>query len=298
MKIAGHTMGTPEYSLEEAARLFKKIGIDAIEIVFQEGYGCGLSMSTTDKEVLQYKKLFDEIGIQTVCITPYPSDYNSLNEQERTAANREVYRCIELCNILGAKYIRIYGGKQLTGDFTDYDAKLNMLCKSMRELGDQAGKYGITLVLENHFNTMTFDAASTCKVIQAIDHPSVKALYDQTNITFLYGEPAEIALPMQKGIIAYVHAKDMVFTSPGAKFEAADVTHVSKEERHVRSKIPGEGIIPWDYIVRTLTEYGYDGYLSLEYERRWHPDDLPDAAIGMKQGSEYLKKLIQKYQKN
>lgn len=292
MKIAGHTMGTPEYTLEEAARLFREIGMDGIEIVFQSGYKCGMSMDTTDEQAREYKALLDSQGLEAVCITPYPSDFNSPLKEEREAVKREIYRCIELCRIMNARFIRIYGGRQLTGDYTDYDAKLEYLCISMRELGDEAQKYGITLVLENHFNTMTFDAAATVKIIRAIGHPAVKALYDQTNITFLNGEPAEIALPMQRDIIAYVHAKDMVFTKPDAVFKAADVTHVSKEERHVRSRIPGEGIIPWAYIVRTLQEYGYDGYLSMEYERRWHPDDLPDASIGMKQGCAYLKKLI------
>lgn len=294
MKFAGHTMGTPERNIEEAARLFAEIGMDGIEIVFQEGYKCGMSMSTTDEEVLEYKKLFDEIGIETACMTPYPSNYNSLVEEERLAANKEVYRCIEICKMLGAKYIRIYGGSQLSNDYTDYDAKLEMLCQSMRELGDEALKHDIILVLENHFNTMTFDAQSTVKVINAINHPAVKALYDQTNITFLYGEDSQTALELQKDIIAYVHAKDMVFVKENAKFQAADVTHVTKEERHVRSRIPGEGIIPWDYIMKTLKEYNYDGYVSFEYERRWHPDDLPDASIGMRQGYNYLKELINK----
>ena len=36
---------------------------------------------------------------------------------------------------------------------------------------------------------------------------------------------------------------------------------------------------------------GYNGWLSLEYERRWHPDDIPDASIGMKQSADYLKNI-------
>jgi len=293
MKTAGHTMGTPERTLEEAARLFANIGMDGIEIVFQKDYKCGLSIQTTDQEAKRFKSLFDSIGIEAICLTPYPSDFNSLIEAQRDDACSEVFRCIQIGKILGTKYIRIYGGKQLTGDYTDYDEKLAMLCQSMRNLGDEAAKNDITLVLENHFNTMTFDATSTVKVINAINHPAVKALYDQTNIAFLYGEPAEVALSMQKDIIAYVHVKDMVFSKPGMKFNAADVTHVTKEERHVRSKIPGDGIIPWKYILSTLTEYGYNGYLSFEYERRWHPDDLPDADIGMRQGFNYIRSLLE-----
>ena len=36
MKIAGHTMGTPEYSLEEAVVLFSDLGFDGIEIIWDD----------------------------------------------------------------------------------------------------------------------------------------------------------------------------------------------------------------------------------------------------------------------
>ena len=42
-------------------------------------------------------------------------------------------------------------------------------------------------------------------------------------------------------------------------------------------------------ILRAVKARGYDGWLSLEYERRWHPDDIPDASIGMKRSLEYLR---------
>ena len=51
----------------------------------------------------------------------------------------------------------------------------------------------------------------------------------------------------------------------------------------------GEGVIPWPEILRAVKARGYDGWLSLEYERRWHPDDIPDASIGMKRSLEYLR---------
>ena len=35
-----------------------------------------------------------------------------------------------------------------------------------------------------------------------------------------------------------------------------------------------------------------DRWLSLEYERRWHPDDIPDASIGMKKSIDYLKSIL------
>ena len=41
-KIAGHTMGTPEYTVQEAIELFHRIGLDGAEIVIQDNYRSGL----------------------------------------------------------------------------------------------------------------------------------------------------------------------------------------------------------------------------------------------------------------
>ena len=41
-KIAGHTMGTPEYTVCEAIELLHRIGADGVEIVVQNDYRSGL----------------------------------------------------------------------------------------------------------------------------------------------------------------------------------------------------------------------------------------------------------------
>jgi L-ribulose-5-phosphate 3-epimerase len=162
----------------------------------------------------------------------------------------------------------------------------------MRCLADIASPLGITLVLENHFNTMTTGPRITHEIVEGIGRQNVKILYDQANICFLSGEDYTDCIDIQKGLIGYVHVKDLVFKNNNAGFKAGSVTHVTEEERAVSSRIPGEGILPWDKIIRLLNDTGYDGYLSLEYERRWHPKDLPLAEIGMKQGAHYLHDIL------
>jgi sugar phosphate isomerase/epimerase len=60
----------------------------------------------------------------------------------------------------------------------------------------------------------------------------------------------------------------------------------------VRSRVVGEGVLDWFSILKKLTDSGYDGYLSLEYEYRWHPDDLPPPEEGFKISAETLKRFI------
>ena len=79
-----------------------------------------------------------------------------------------------------------------------------------------------------------------------------------------------------------MHVKDLVFNDPDAPFRASDTARVKADERAVRSRVVGTGVVPWPDILEELVRRGYDDVLTLEYEYRWHPQDLPDPAIGFK----------------
>ena len=201
---------------------------------------------------------------------------------------------IDYCSILGAKYIRIYGGNIAPGEENDHwNEKHVRLVESMRCLGDKAKEKGVTLVIENHFNTMTLTAHQSADTIREIDHENVKILYDQANLTFTCNEEYEEAIDIQKGLIGYIHVKDLIFKSRNKAFISSnDVSHPDEDSRNVVTRIVGEGVLDWPAILDKVKQTGYDGWLSLEYERRWHPDDIPDASIGMKKSADYLKSIL------
>ena len=58
------------------------------------------------------------------------------------------------------------------------------------------------------------------------------------------------------------------------------------------SLVVGEGIVPWSDIVSSLSTLGYDDVLSLEYEYRWHPQDLPEPAVGFKRSAAALRACV------
>lgn len=290
LKIAGHTMGTPEYTVFEAIELMEQIGADGIEIVVQDGYRSGLPCDCDIRLLEAVKKCAQEHNIRIICLTPYNSHFNSLNEEVRQREIGEIKKIIDYCEFFDAKYIRIYGGNLLAGDTDCYQEKWDALVRSMRELGDIAEEKGVTLVVENHFNTMTVSAKESEALMRAVDHNAVRILYDQANLTFTEQEDYEEAISIQQEHVGYMHVKDLVFQE-GKSFASSDVAHPSDAERNVYTRIVGEGIIKWPEILRLVKEKGYDGWLSLEYERRWHPDDIPDASIGMKQSIDYLRTL-------
>ena len=139
---------------------------------------------------------------------------------------------------------------------------------------------------------MTQSAAQTARLVREVDHPAVRVLYDQANLTFTHDEPYEEALRIQGDLIGHVHVKDLVFTDPDAPFQASETARVAASERAVRSRVVGDGIVPWGRILSALTALGYDDVLTLEYEYRWHPQDLPEPAVGFAQAAATLRTLL------
>ncbi len=287
-KIAGHTMGTPEYTVLEAIGLMHKIGADGIEIVVQDDYRSGLPCDCDEKTLKEVKDCAERNNVRIICLTPYNSYFNSLDEAQRRQEIAAIVKVIGYCKYFGAKYIRIYGGNLQAGDNEKITERRNRLIESMRELGDIAAQNGVTLVIENHFNTMSVSAKDSASLCKDINHPAVRILYDQANLTFTENEDYLTAIGLQQQYVAYMHVKDLVFKQ-GVAFTSSNVAHPDESERNVYTRIVGEGVVPWPEILKLVKEKGYDGWLSLEYERRWHPDDIPDASIGMKQSIEYLR---------
>ena len=292
-KIAGHTMGTPEYTVTEAIELFHRIGLDGAEIVVQDDYRSGIPVNCPQEILEQVRDCAKANQIEIIALTPYNSRFNSLDEEVRQSEIRAIGQVIDYCGFFGAKYIRIYGGNVAPGEENDHwEEKHAKLVESMKTLGDMAAEKGVTLVIENHFNTMTMSARQTADTILEIGHPNVKILYDQANLTFTGNEDWQTATEIQKGLVEHMHVKDLVFKGGNKAFVGnGDVSHPDEDSRNVITRIVGEGIIEWPAILRQMKADGYDGWLSLEYERRWHPDDIPDASIGMKRSADYLKTI-------
>ncbi len=292
MKIAGHTMGTPEYTLEQAIDLFMELGFDGIEIVVQDGYKSGFSQEINEKRLKTIRQKVHDCGMEVSCLTPYNTNFNSLDESERQRDIEGIEKVIQMAAICEAPFIRIYGGAFGDDDIAHETEMEKMLIDSMKALGDAAKAHNVTLVIENHFHTMTTTAMRTANIVRKISHPHVGILYDQANLAILKAEEYDAAIKLQAEFIKYVHVKDMVYKEGNRKYTSNQVSHINEDDRITASRILGEGILPWEKIIETLRQINYDGWLSHEYERRWAPKDLPDAKIGMRKSAKCLTDIL------
>lgn len=292
-KIVGHTLGTPGLTVIEAIQLFHSASLDGAEIIWQDGYSAAIPESGSEKLVREIKNLAADLGMEIVALTPYMSGYNSLDDQERKQDLNRLFRCLDVATELGCQFVRVYAGSFKSGD-TEPQEKWKFLVESLQCAGEAAQKAGVQLCVENHFNTMTVSAEQSVALMKDVNSQNVGILYDQANLTFTHQEPYQIAIPLQKDWIRYVHVKDLVFIDPNKPFSADDVAVVKAEDRAIRSRIVGEGILDWMDIFRGLIQIGYEGYLSLEYEYRWHPQDLPAPELGFKTSADTIRRMLKK----
>ena len=114
MRIAGHTLGTPEQTVPEALALFAGAGLDAAELIYQDGYRSGLPLRDL-RSAQQARRVSDDLGLPIVGMTPYTTAINALDEREWRTAVDEFRGAIEIAQIVGADRLRVYAGSWQPG---------------------------------------------------------------------------------------------------------------------------------------------------------------------------------------
>ncbi|MDQ0120805.1 sugar phosphate isomerase/epimerase [Pseudarthrobacter defluvii] len=290
MRLAGHTLGTPNHTVPQALELFRAVGLDAAEVIYQDDYTSGLPLGDR-RAAMEALKAAETTGIPIVGLTPYTTAINSLDDTEWRTAVDEFRGAIDTAHLLGADRVRVYAGSWHPGD-TDHPARWAQLRKALETLAPEAAQAGVRLCVENHFGTMTQTAAETAALVREIAQPSVRVLYDQANLTFTHDENYEQAFAVQGDLIGHVHVKDLVFTDPNAAFRATETARVNASERSVRSRVVGTGVVPWTQILASLLRHRYDDVLSIELEYRWHPQDLPAPEDGFRESATVLRAML------
>jgi L-ribulose-5-phosphate 3-epimerase len=290
MIIAGHTLGTPGMSLREALQLFSAAGLDAAEVIYQDDYPAAVTPRNA-AALREAVAVSAGEGVPIVALTPYTTAINSTDLAAWKEGVADFRTCIDAAAQLGARKVRVYAGAWQP-DQAGAAEHWSRLVDALSLLGEDAHAAGVTLCVENHFGTMTQTAAQTARLVQEVDSPAVRVLYDQANLTFTHDEGWEEALAVQGDLIDHVHVKDLEFVDPDAPFRASDTARVKAEERAVRSRVVGDGILPWASILDALVRRGYDDVLTLEYEYRWHPQDLPEPAVGFARAADAVRSIL------
>ena len=259
LKLSFTTLGCPNWSLRQIVENAAQMGYDAVDLRGLQQYLDITASPEFSTDLATTRRMFSDAGV-AISGVAISARYAVVDADELQSHFDETRRNMALAAELGAKYLRVYGGKVPQG-YT-VDSIMPILTKNLRFIGDEAAQYDVTLVLETHDDWT--DSAVFGRLMREVNHPRVRVLWDLHHPYRTNGESAQTTYGNIGQFTASIHVKDSIPTADGG-------------HRYV---LLGEGDVPLKKMLDLLVAGGYDGYAILEWEKRWIPDLLePEIAF-------------------
>jgi sugar phosphate isomerase/epimerase len=266
MKLAFSTLSCPAWNLEQILTAARENGYDGVE---WRGYLEEIELPKASifagAARRQTRQRFEDAGLEFACLSSSVRLSDPAPEaQQRERASFAAYA--ELAADLDCRMVRVFGGNLPSG--VTRAAALPSMADFLRQLGDIAAAHHVTLVLETHDAFST--GAQVAELLRQADHPAVGALWDLHH-PYREGEDPEATMQLLAPYLRHTHVKD------------------SREGRYT---LMGEGDVPLAEMIELLRSNGYDGWISVEWEKRWHPE-IADPEIVVPQYAQRLRELVE-----
>ncbi len=272
MKLAGHTMGMPGMDIFESISFCRQLGLDGIEVRCAENGQMHLEALSAD-DTARIRDHAQAEGIEFACLTPYYRDFMT---PEAAEATLDGYRlACEIARALSCPVVRAISGVW-PQEGHERQEVFDRTVAGMKRAAVIAADRGVTLAVETHGGQLAFSARETLEFVEAIDHPSVGVLWDPYWVRVRGEETVAQTLDLISPWIVHVHAKNVRFGADGS--------------RH--TVLLNEGELDWCAIVAGLAAIGYEAYISDEFEKFWHPEELPEPEVGMARNRDVLRECL------
>lgn len=263
VKLSFSTLACPYYSWTDIYSMAKDLHFNGIEVrgLGNDIFAVKAKPFTDDKlpETIEKLKL---LGLEIPCLS---SGCCISDRESYDRVISEITQYIILADKLGTPYIRILGDlKAEPGQEADDDYVVSVL----KTLSDISGRYNVTLLVES--NGIYADTKRLRKVLDSVNSENVAALWDMHHPYRYFNESADETIENLGSYIKFVHIKDSVTVNGKVQY-----------------RLMGEGDIPADDMINKLINSGYDGYISLEWVKRW-ADNLSDAGIVFPHFANYM----------
>jgi len=268
MKIACTTLACPSWSLETILERFKQYGYDGVDFRGLNDEMEIYRLPAFSAAVAETSRKVARSGLE---VSAFSSSARMFcpDASQRKEGLKEVREYARLCRAFGVSMIRVFGGA--IGK-TPPEKAVEVAVETLEEMAAAVGG-GVSLAVETHDDWI--DSAMLAEVMKRIDSPNVGVLWDLHHPYRMLGEsPRQTCDNIGRYTIA-THLKDSLPAGEG-KYEYC---------------LGGEGDVPLAEMVSLLRQVGYDGYLTLEWEKKWHPE-IADPEVALPAYAEYMRKLI------
>jgi sugar phosphate isomerase/epimerase len=268
MKLAFTTLACPGWTIEEAASQGRAAGYEGIELRLLDGEVVGPSLSAANRR--RVRDACAAEGLALICLDT--SVRIAQPEREpREQQIRDGLAMLELAAELGAPLIRVFA---MPPEGVAPVDSVPGAAACLAPLAERAQELGIAVTLETH--DAFCDSRIVAQVLEQVPGPGAGALWDLLH-PYRIGEPFEETLARLRRRLLHVHVKDGKPPADGGS--NWDLT------------LLGQGAVPTAAILAALREAGYDGWLAVEWEKKWHPE-LAEPELALPQHSAELRAYL------
>ena len=266
LKFTLNTLGAPSWTLEETAKRAREYGYAGVDLRLLDGDV--ISVDAVSANASRIKALFPADLPVSVLATSVR--LATRDPQVRKATLDEAHQWIDLAAELGVPVIRYFAARNPPE--LNLEDSIQAVGEMLALLAEHAEQAHVKIGVETHDEFAS--AAVTGRAVSVTQSPAVGAVWDMWH-TNRVGESPGQALDALQSRVINVHLKD-------ARRGSGDWQLV----------LLGEGDIPVKDGLRQLKQRGYDDYVSVEWEKKWHPE-LADPEVAFPQHLAVLREYMQ-----
>lgn len=261
MKLCFSTLGCFDRSLEDILLLAKNYNIDAVELRGINGIMENrLVPEYAEERQAETSAQFQRYGIKPLVLGTSCS-FHAADQFDGAVA--EGVHAVKVAQRLHIPYIRVFGNRYLK----DPEPCIKRVIAGLRALCGQSTS--VNILLEVHGDFQTVEALSPI-VAELKEFSNFGLIWDIEHTHIPYGSNWNSFYTFARPYIKHVHIKDY-------------------SDAFQKLTLIGQGDIPILPIVDQMLADGYDGYFSLEWEKKWHPE-LPDMESALESFLQLLNK--------
>jgi sugar phosphate isomerase/epimerase len=268
MKTAFSTLGCPDWPFDRILAEAERMGFDGLEI-----RGIENEMNFAKIPYLNgdgWKKTKAELKKRGLTIVNFgtSASFHSPDIWEKSLV--EAKEAIDVAQAAGVPYIRIFGDS--IPDASKRDETLRLIAEGWSEVYKHSENTDVTPLVEvhGHFNNVEIFK----DIFRYFSHPKFAVLWDIEHSYKTYeGDFLEFFGFIRK-YTKHVHVKD-----------------TKKIDGEWKLQNLGKGSVPIALHLMLLSVTNYNGFVSLEWEKKWHPE-LDDCEIAFPEFMELVKKIL------
>jgi sugar phosphate isomerase/epimerase len=268
-KLCFNTLACPDWSLREVLENTQKYGYQAVEIRGIKGDVDMLnSPEFAPSKIADIRKMSADFGVKILNLNSSVV-LHEYEPEKRTKNLDNAKRYIDLAQQLECPFVRVFPDKFPKEKSKEF--ALDTIKSNYETLIDYCKGSKVKVLLDAHGDLVWSE--DLLKMMQGFDKKHIGLIWDFFNMHLITKESPQKMYETLKNYIEIVQIKDGFF-KPNNTYEYT---------------LTGKGEVPINEILRIIEGDKYNGFISFEWEKRWHPE-LPNPEVALPSFVDYIQK--------